>query len=320
MTVKNNAKTTLKWQLLTNATSFMCNDGEGNLFPTENFEVFVEHWENWVVTKRDSIWITTRSGDVFNIWQRVFGTCVQNDAQIPKVRTNTAHQFEIWDTISLYISEDKINWMMTDIENRVSITDNTYTKKWNTFNGSNDLLELDPNWKVPTGNLPPMNIDIVGLSEDTTGNMDNDYLIKTNWTNKKIKINKYRATDSEALASSTNTKFVTPQGLWVKVADCIGTRVTKTIWTVYQATVNGVVTASSTGASYSTSSNDRLVWYIGSTNNPTTVIAGNYAHQINAQENFISITFAVKKWEYYKVLSNSTSSYTTFSCWFTPIS
>ena len=49
----------------------------------------------------------------------------------------------------------------------------------NNFNKSNQLLKLDWDWRVPEGNLPPMNINIKWLPEQT---LDwNSYIVANSW-------------------------------------------------------------------------------------------------------------------------------------------
>lgn len=65
-----------------------------------------------------------------------------------------------------------------------------------------------PTWEVPT-------TDIVSLTEDTSGDMDADFLLaydNSATANRKQKANVYRATSAEALAKTANTKFMTPLG------------------------------------------------------------------------------------------------------------
>jgi hypothetical protein len=63
-----------------------------------------------------------------------------------------------------------------------------------------------PSWEVPT-------LDINGLTEDATGNIENDFFPKNNGTgvNTKIKMTRYRATDGEVAAGTVTNKFVTPK-------------------------------------------------------------------------------------------------------------
>ena len=55
-------------------------------------------------------------------------------------------------------------------------------------------------------------IPIDPLPEDTVWDMDADFLVKSDWvTNEKILVNRYRATDAEATAWTSTTKFMTPK-------------------------------------------------------------------------------------------------------------
>jgi len=98
------------------------------------------------------------------------------------------------------------------------------TNAWRLFfsNGSNAETELalgasgtiltsNGATSAPTFETPT--VSITGLTEDTVGNMDADYLVKNNGTgaNTKILVNKYKASDAEALAGTLQTKFIDPK-------------------------------------------------------------------------------------------------------------
>jgi hypothetical protein len=56
-------------------------------------------------------------------------------------------------------------------------------------------------------------VDINGTTEDTTGDMDADFALvydNSAGANRKQKVNVFRASDAEALARSSSTKFITP--------------------------------------------------------------------------------------------------------------
>ena len=61
-----------------------------------------------------------------------------------------------------------------------------------------------PSWEVPT-------LDINGLTEDATGNMENDFFPKNNGTgvNTKIKMTRYKASNAEATAGINDVKYIT---------------------------------------------------------------------------------------------------------------
>ena len=95
------------------------------------------------------------------------------------------------------------------------------TNAWRLFfsNGSNAETELalgasgtvltsNGATSAPTFETPT--VSIVGLTEDTSGDMTADYLVKNNGTgaNTKILVSKYKASDAEALAGISQTKFL----------------------------------------------------------------------------------------------------------------
>lgn len=61
------------------------------------------------------------------------------------------------------------------------------TKQWNTFNGANQLVQLDGDGLVPQENLPPAELDIDALTEDPGKYGDFGVIYDWSW-NKKIKI------------------------------------------------------------------------------------------------------------------------------------
>jgi len=77
------------------------------------------------------------------------------------------------------------------------------------FGTSGTVLTSNGTTSAPTFETPT--VSIVGLTEDTVGNMDADYLVKYDGTNKKILVNKYKASDAEALAGTLQTKFIDPK-------------------------------------------------------------------------------------------------------------
>ena len=109
--IKNNAVSDLQTKILPESTSFICKKWEWELFPISNFEVFLEFFENWIVTKRESIFIRERKWDVFLISERWFDFCVQNDLN-SRERWKKALEFEIWSKISQYFSENYLKNML----------------------------------------------------------------------------------------------------------------------------------------------------------------------------------------------------------------
>lgn len=146
--IKNNAVSDLQTKILPESTSFICKKWEWELFPISNFEVFLEFFENWIVTKRESIFIRERKWDVFLISERWFDFCVQNDLN-SRERWKKALEFEIWSKISQYFSENYLK----NIEEKIENTENKKLDKSDTlvtqFNSANQLVKLWADWKLP---------------------------------------------------------------------------------------------------------------------------------------------------------------------------
>jgi len=146
--IKNNAVSDLQTKILPESTSFICKKWEWELFPISNFEVFLEFFENWIVTKRESIFIRERKWDVFLISERWFDFCVQNDLN-SRERWKKALEFEIWSKISQYFSENYLK----NIEEKIENTENKKLDKNDTlvteFNSANQLVKLWSDWKLP---------------------------------------------------------------------------------------------------------------------------------------------------------------------------
>lgn len=77
--------------------------------------------------------------------------------------------------------------------------------------------------------------------------------------------------------------------------------------TVYQATSSGLVTWSSNGWDSLT-----IIWYVGDTNSPTTIVARGWVNASNPTDAEIPISFPVMKWEYYKIDSSNWLQYWYF--------
>lgn len=146
--IKNNAVSDLQTKILPESTSFICKKWEWELFPISNFEVFLEFFENWIVTKRESIFIRERKWDVFLISERWFDFCVQNDLN-SRERWKRALEFEIWSKISQYFSENYLK----NIEEKIENTENKKLDKNDSlvtqFNSANNLVKLWADWKLP---------------------------------------------------------------------------------------------------------------------------------------------------------------------------
>lgn len=109
----NNAESTLAADLqASNTTQVVVKTGEGTLFGSDfPLDVTVEQY-TWtgvtaVVTKRENITISWRSGDVLTIDSRASQVCVQDESQDPKTRTQNALSFLSGDRIYIPSQTEK---------------------------------------------------------------------------------------------------------------------------------------------------------------------------------------------------------------------
>lgn len=73
--------------------------------------------------------------------------------------------------------------------------------------------------------------NISSLTEDTVWDMTADYLVKYDTVNKKIKVNKYMATDAEATAWLIETKFINPKQIpWKYISSATVTKTSDSTW------------------------------------------------------------------------------------------
>lgn len=90
--------------------------------------------------------------------------------------TQNSLEFSIWDFAIQTLTASEINSLSGEIielqNNKLNKNDSDITKQGNNFNSWNQLLKLDWDWRVPEGNLPPMNININWLPKiDFKANM-----------------------------------------------------------------------------------------------------------------------------------------------------
>jgi len=137
----NNARTQCVWGYGASDTSIVVNTGEAALFPTVfPFDLTFEHYESWVVTKREIITVTNITGDILTI-TRASETCVQDESASPKVRANNAYSFADWDFLSQYITEDAYNlWLAKKDEVRQSSLTYSASTTWT------DAYEITISW------------------------------------------------------------------------------------------------------------------------------------------------------------------------------
>jgi len=129
----NNARTKCVWVYWASDTSIVVTTWEWALFPTTfPFELTWEHYEWWVVTKREIINVTNIVWDILTI-TRANQICVQDDSANPKVRSNNAYSFSDGDFISQYVTETEYNAINTAIDTTIPAT---YATKSEVRNGS----------------------------------------------------------------------------------------------------------------------------------------------------------------------------------------
>lgn len=114
----NNAESTLAWDITASGTAIVLKTGEWDLFPSTGYpEKFkIEHFEGSVVTKREVLTVSWRTGDILTISDRASESCVQDESLATKTRTQDAYSFSSGDTISMTITEGDYNWINTELE------------------------------------------------------------------------------------------------------------------------------------------------------------------------------------------------------------
>ena len=101
--------------------------------------------------------VKSKSWDKFII-ERAVEACPLN--YNASENTQSSLEFSIWDVAIQALTASEINSLAWEVRDKISKGDTSITKQWNDFNSWNQLLKLDWNWRVPEGNLPPMNINI----------------------------------------------------------------------------------------------------------------------------------------------------------------
>lgn len=219
--VKDNANSTLLVGISAGATSLQVQAGAGVKFPSSNFIGTIVQYtavgdETSAVVKREKVLVSNNATDTFMITKGFGG--------------DTPVAFDAGDFIYLH----NVSAITTDIQDEVTRIESAklnigalrtgLATAWRFFfsNGSNaetglafgtsgTVLTSNGATSTPTFETPT--VSIVGLTADTTGNMDVDYLVKNNGTgaNTKILVNKYKASDAEALAGTATNKFIDPK-------------------------------------------------------------------------------------------------------------
>ena len=113
----NNAESTLAWDITASGTAIVLKTGEWDLFPSTGYpEKFkIEHFEGSVVTKREVLTVSWRTGDILTISDRASEPCVQDESLATKTRTQEAYSFSSGDTISMTITESDYNGVNTEL-------------------------------------------------------------------------------------------------------------------------------------------------------------------------------------------------------------
>lgn len=124
----NNAESTLSADITASGTSIVLKTGEGALFPSTGYpeKMKIEHFEGGIVTKREVITISWRTGDILTISSRASEACVQDESLATKTRTQNAFSFSSGDTISMTITEDDFNGVIDTLNTTIP---NTYATK-----------------------------------------------------------------------------------------------------------------------------------------------------------------------------------------------
>jgi len=155
-----------------------------------------------------------------------------------------------------------------------------------------DWLAVDPS------------VDIGWLTEDTVGDMDNDYIVKTDWSNKKILINKYRTTDLEAKNWTVENKFINPKQakLYYWASNEINTHSATSSWSTTYTTSQTVLSAwfACMTISWNTwnSPSSILVWIQLSFNNSTWTTKVSQTFTKDNSSWYSSLSVMVPVWIY----------------------
>lgn len=222
---KERAQGQLLGAITSNAVSLTLKAGEGAEFPSSfPFIVTLEKVSTnaygvKTVTQFEDVKVTGRSTDTLTIQRGFNGT--------------TAAAFAADDYVSLYVSAliiDDIQQAVQDLETnkltrsgqlRLGLT--AWTLPYHgasgnevelAFSTSGYVLQTNGATSAPTWVAPTVNI--TGLTEDTTPDHANDFLVSYDTSagsNKKVKFTSYAASDAEAIAGSNTVKYITPKHL-----------------------------------------------------------------------------------------------------------
>ena len=338
--LRDNAFATLDARIGASTTTITLTLWQGVRFPTSNaILTLVQYNTLWDpssgVLKREKVLMTSRSSDILTV-TRGFDW-------------DTETIFEAWDFIYLNVVSEVIEDIQDEVERLESekLDKTTYNSTTRDNLTPYRLLYIDstgaetelalwtagqtlisqgatsnPIWQVPS-------VDIDGLTEDEVGNIENDEFVKRDATgNKKIKLTRYRATDAEATAWTSNTKFVTPAQavLSAQTTEAI----TKTIatssgwnpWSVVTSSIfaenRDLIISVDVNLRIFTSSAQAFTRYffeVSDDNTNWTTIDSNNIWPIGTAEDYEAYTYILKKWKYARwraetALSNTISRVT----------
>jgi len=185
MKLINNAKSILKTNIVSDSSSFLIQDWEGDLFKYEvnwtianEFTIFAEEIENDIVVKREPIKVK-RDWDVFAIIERKTQLCVWNDSASPKIREQKKYNFTAWKTqISMYVSENDINEINSNIDYVENIKNNWILET------ETDLAIKNSNWNLQKINASEINVSGIKLNGNAIWTAG--WLVKTDSSNRII--------------------------------------------------------------------------------------------------------------------------------------
>lgn len=147
--IRQTARSQILGNLWASGSTFVVKDWEWAIF-SEAGDVFLEHFESGVCTKREPVTMT-RDWDEFTITARKSQLCVQNDWANPKTRTQEAYSFEAGDYVTEYFSEKHYNDLKTAINWKANDSE-VVKKTWNqTINGNLTATEFHWDWSNLTG-------------------------------------------------------------------------------------------------------------------------------------------------------------------------
>jgi len=213
---KDNANSTLLVGISAGALSLGVQASEWARFPSSNFIATIVQYttvgdETTAVVKREKVLVSNNATDTFTITRGFDGDTpvAFNAGDSIYLNHVSAIDVDMQDEITrLESAKLNLGALRTWLTNawRLFFSNGSNAETALAFGTSGTVLTSNGTTSAPTFETPT--VSIVGLTEDTVGNMDADYLVKYDGTNKKILVNKYKASDAEALAGISQTKFL----------------------------------------------------------------------------------------------------------------